>query len=169
MLAYGIGRIGCHLAGDGDWGIVNEAPRPAWLQWAPGWAWSCRYPHNSIHQGVYIPGCPDNYCTVLPAPVFPTSFYEAVVCLLLFMVLWALRRKIKKAGVLFGVYAFMNGAERFAIEFIRVNPHYSIGAWKLSQAQLLALGWIAIGLIAMGLPLRRRSRPMFLSDNDANS
>jgi len=155
MLAYGIGRIGCHLAGDGDWGIVNEAPKPAWLRWAPEWVWGFRYPHNSIHQGMYIPGCPDNYCTVLPAPVYPTPFYEAVLCIILFFVLWALRRKIKTAGVLFAVYALLNGAERFTIEFIRVNPRYSIGAWKLSQAQWLALGWIAVGLIAMILALRQ--------------
>jgi len=25
MLAYGIGRIGCHLSGDGDWGVINSA------------------------------------------------------------------------------------------------------------------------------------------------
>ncbi|HTI10705.1 MAG TPA: prolipoprotein diacylglyceryl transferase family protein [Puia sp.] len=149
MLAYGVGRIGCHLAGDGDWGIANETPLPAWLQWLPHWTWSCYYPHNSIHQGVYIPGCPDNYCTVLPVPVYPTSFYEAVICLLLFIALWALRRKIKKAGVLFAVYALLNGAERLAIEYIRVNPRYSIGGWKLSQAQLLALGWIAVGLTVL--------------------
>jgi phosphatidylglycerol---prolipoprotein diacylglyceryl transferase len=158
MLAYGIGRIGCHLAGDGDWGIVNEAPKPSWLQWAPGWMWSFRFPHNSIHQGIYIPGCTDNYCTVLPAPVYPTSFYEAVVCLLLFTALWVLRRKIKKAGLLFAVFALLNGAERFMIEFIRVNPRYSIGVWRLSQAQFLATGWMLIGLIMMGLSLRKHSR-----------
>jgi phosphatidylglycerol:prolipoprotein diacylglycerol transferase len=160
MLAYGIGRIGCHLAGDGDWGIVNEAPKPAWLQWAPGWVWSFRFPHNSIHQGIYIPGCTDNYCTVLPAPVYPTSFYEAVVCLLLFAALWVLRRKIKKAGLLFAVFALLNGAERFMIEFIRVNPRYSIGVWKLSQAQFLAVGWMLVGLIFMSLSLRKRSDPV---------
>ncbi|HEY4289612.1 MAG TPA: prolipoprotein diacylglyceryl transferase family protein, partial [Puia sp.] len=37
MLAYAIGRLGCHLAGDGDWGIINTTPQPAWLQWTPAW------------------------------------------------------------------------------------------------------------------------------------
>ncbi|HWK06789.1 MAG TPA: prolipoprotein diacylglyceryl transferase family protein [Puia sp.] len=156
MLAYGIGRIGCHLAGDGDWGIVNDRPQPSWLQWAPGWVWSCRYPHNSIHQGVYIPGCPDNYCTVLPAPVYPTSFYEAVVCLLFFAALWTLRSRVKGQGLLFAFFALLNGLERFTIEFIRINPRYTIGAWNVSQAQIIAVGWMITGLIALAFSLRRR-------------
>jgi len=156
MLAYGIGRIGCHLAGDGDWGIVNEAPRPAWLQWAPGWVWSSRFPHNSIHQGMYIPDCTDNYCTILPAPVYPTSFYEAVLCLLFFAALWTLRSRVQRPGLLFAFFALLNGLERFTIEFIRVNPRYPIGSWMLSQAQIIAAGWMIAGLIALSFSLRKR-------------
>jgi len=40
MLAYGIGRIGCHLAGDGDWGISNLAAKPGWLSFLPDWMWA---------------------------------------------------------------------------------------------------------------------------------
>jgi phosphatidylglycerol:prolipoprotein diacylglycerol transferase len=144
MLAYAIGRFGCHLAGDGDWGIVNKTPQPAWLQWAPAWTWSFRYPHNSIHQGVYLQGCTDNYCTQLPDPVYPTSFYEAVICLLLFAALWTLRSRISRPGLLFAIFAILNGIERFTIEFIRINPKYSIWSWELSQAQIIAIGWIAL-------------------------
>src|SRR5258708_17573758 len=156
MLAYGIGRIGCHLAGDGDWGIVNTTPQPAGLQWAPAWIWSFRYPHNSIHQGVYIPGCTDNYCTQLPAPVYPTSFYEAVVCLLFFAALWTLRSRLRRPGLLFAIFALLNGLERFTIEFIRINPKYTIGSWNLSQAQIIAIGWMIAGLIALSFSLRKR-------------
>jgi hypothetical protein len=46
ILAYGIGRIGCHVSGDGDWGIVNTAEKPGWLSWLPDWAWSYDYPNN---------------------------------------------------------------------------------------------------------------------------
>ncbi len=92
MLAYAIGRIGCHLAGDGDWGIVNRWATPAWLSWAPPWVWAAHYPHNVLRQGVYIPGCHLDYCSVLPEGVFPTSFYESVVCLALFLLLLFLRR-----------------------------------------------------------------------------
>jgi phosphatidylglycerol:prolipoprotein diacylglycerol transferase len=146
MLAYAVGRMGCHIAGDGDWGIINKQPRPAWL---PEWLWASRYPHNSIHQGIYIPGCTGNYCTILPTPVFPTPLYEAIVCFCLFLLLWGLRRRIKKPGVLFAYFAMLNGAERFTIEFIRINPRYHIGYWNLSQAQIIALGWMLTGLIVL--------------------
>jgi len=152
MLAYAIGRLGCHLAGDGDWGIVNKTPQPSWLHWAPAWTWSYTYPHNSIHQGVYIPGCSDGNCTQLPFPVYPTSFYEALICLLLFVALWTLRSRIRQPGLLFAIFAILNGIERFTIEFIRINPKYSIGSWQLSQAQIIAIGWIFIGLITLSIP-----------------
>ena len=158
MLAYGLGRIGCHLAGDGDWGIVNDRPQPSWLHWTPGWTWSFRFPHNSIHQGVYLPGCTDNYCTQLPAPVYPTSFYEAVICLLLFAALWTLHFRIRRPGLLFAIFALLNGLERFSIEFIRVNPRYPIVTWNLSQAQIIAIGWMITGLIALSLSLRKHPR-----------
>ena len=156
MLAYAVGRMGCHLAGDGDWGIVNEHPRPSWLQWLPHQAWAWRYPHNSIHQGIYMPGCTGNNCTELPLPVYPTPLYESVACFLLFLLLWQLRRKIKKPGRLFAVFALLNGTERFLIEFIRVTPRYMIGHWKISQAQLLALGWIIAGV---WMEWRSRQKP----------
>jgi phosphatidylglycerol:prolipoprotein diacylglycerol transferase len=155
MLAYAVGRIGCHVAGDGDWGIINEKPLPAGLRWLPEWLWAYRYPHNSIHQGIYIPGCTGNNCTMLVAPVYPTPLYEAIICLCLFFLLWGLRRRIKKPGVLFAYFAILNGAERFVIEFIRVNPRYTIGAWSVSQAQVLALGWIVTGLITLLLSTRK--------------
>lgn len=155
MLAYAIGRIGCHVAGDGDWGIVNEKPLPSWLRWLPEWLWADRYPHNSVHQGIYIPGCTGNNCTVLPTPVYPTPLYEATICLCLFFLLWSLRRKIKRPGLLFAFFAILNGAERFTIEFIRINPRYSIGSWNLSQAQFLALGWILTGLTVLIFTTRK--------------
>jgi phosphatidylglycerol:prolipoprotein diacylglycerol transferase len=149
MLAYAIGRLGCHLAGDGDWGIVNTRPQPAWLHWTPAWTWSFRYPHNSIHQGVYLPDCTDNYCTQLVNPVYPTSFYEAIICLILFAALWSLRSRISRPGLLFAIFALINGIERFTIEFIRINPRYSIAGCNLSQAQIIALGWIVTGSLTL--------------------
>jgi phosphatidylglycerol:prolipoprotein diacylglycerol transferase len=110
MLAYAVGRIGCHVAGDGDWGIINEQPRPAWM---PEWLWASRYPHNSVHQGIYIPGCTGSNCTILQTPVYPTPLYEAIFCFCLFLLLWRLRRTIKKPGILFAYFAILNGAERF--------------------------------------------------------
>jgi phosphatidylglycerol:prolipoprotein diacylglycerol transferase len=149
MLAYAVGRMGCHIAGDGDWGIVNNQPLPSGFRWLPEWLWAYRYPHNSIHQGIYIPGCTGNNCTMLAAPVYPTPLYEFFICLCLFFLLWKLRRRIKKPGVLFAYFAILNGAERFAIEFIRVNPRYTIGHWSVSQAQVIALGFMLTGLIVL--------------------
>ena len=147
MLAYAIGRIGCQVAGDGDWGIVNDKPLPSWLRWLPEWMWAYRYPHNSVHQGIYIPGCTGSNCTELPIPVYPTPLYETIICLCLFFLLWRLRRKVKTPGLLFAYFAILNGAERYFIEFIRVNPRYAIGPWNLSQAQVLALGWVFTGMM----------------------
>jgi phosphatidylglycerol:prolipoprotein diacylglycerol transferase len=152
MLAYAVGRMGCHLAGDGDWGMVNEQPRPTWL---PQWLWASRYPHNSIHQGMYISGCTGSHCTVLPLPVFPTPLYEAIVCFCLFLLLWRLRRYIKKPGILFAYFAMLNGTERFLIEYIRINPRYHIACWDLSQAQVIALGWLLTGLAVLLLSARK--------------
>jgi phosphatidylglycerol:prolipoprotein diacylglycerol transferase len=154
MLAYAVGRIGCHVAGDGDWGIMNNHPRPVWL---PPWLWASRYPHNSVRQGLYIPGCTGSHCNILPTPVYPTPLYEAIICFCLFLLLWKLRRSIKKPGILFAYFAMLNGAERFCIEFIRINPHYQIGIWNLSQAQVLALGWMLTGLIVLLLSTRKTS------------
>jgi len=153
MLAYAVGRMGCHIAGDGDWGIVNDLPKPTWV---PQWLWASRYPHNSVHQGIYIPGCTGNNCTILPEPVYPTPLYEALICLFLFFWLWKLRRHIKRSGILFAYFAILNGAERFAIEFIRVNPRYVIGYWNVSQAQVIALGWMLTGVIVLLLSARKK-------------
>jgi phosphatidylglycerol:prolipoprotein diacylglycerol transferase len=147
MLAYGIGRLGCHLSGDGDWGVVVRHAKPSWL---PSFLWSSTYPHNVLHEGVAIPGCTDvyDYCTQLPAPVYPTSLYEALVCILLFLLLWGLRRRLTTPGTLFGLFALLNGMERLSIEYIRINPRYSFLGLSLSQAQILALGWIVVGFVA---------------------
>jgi phosphatidylglycerol:prolipoprotein diacylglycerol transferase len=83
MLSYGLGRIGCQMSGDGDWGIYNYAPKPHWLSWAPDWMWAFSFPHNVNEVGLHLSGCAGKYCTVLPVPVFPTSFYESVICILL--------------------------------------------------------------------------------------
>jgi phosphatidylglycerol:prolipoprotein diacylglycerol transferase len=161
MLAYAIGRLGCHLAGDGDWGIVNRWPEPAWLSWLPHWFWADQYPHNVLNQGVFISGCSGNYCSVLPDAVFPTSLYECIVCLLLFGVLWGLRRALTTPGALFAIYALLIGAERFLIEFIRVTPRHSILGCTLTQAQLISLGWMGIGLAVTGYILTSSAKKAY--------
>jgi phosphatidylglycerol:prolipoprotein diacylglycerol transferase len=148
MLAYGIGRIGCQMSGDGDWGILNTAPKPHWLSWAPNWMWTFNFPHNVNNEGVAIPGCTGKYCNELAVPVFPTSFYESVICILLFLFLWQIRHKIKVPGVLFGIYMILAGVERFFIELIRVNTKYHVAGISFTQAELISI-FMVIGGIAL--------------------
>jgi phosphatidylglycerol:prolipoprotein diacylglycerol transferase len=161
MLAYAIGRMGCHLAGDGDWGIVVRTPKPSWLSWAPDWIWAAHYPHNVLREGVFIHDCRLDYCAVLPDAVFPTSLYESVVCTLLFFLLWGLRRRLTTPGLLFYIYALFIGLERFLVEFIRITPRYSFWTWTLSQAQLISLGCMAIGVTGIGYILTTSAKKAY--------
>ncbi|MDB4926505.1 prolipoprotein diacylglyceryl transferase [Mucilaginibacter sp.] len=141
MLAYAIGRIGCQMSGDGDWGIPNHAPKPHWLSWAPDWMWAFKFPHNVSmeDQGNKIANCVGKYCNELREAVFPTSFYECVICLLLFLFLWSIRSRIKIPGVMFGIYLVLNGIERFLIELIRVNTRYHVAGISFTQAEMISL------------------------------
>jgi phosphatidylglycerol---prolipoprotein diacylglyceryl transferase len=149
MLAYGVGRIGCHVSGDGDWGQVNLSPMPSWLNWLPDWLWSYDYPNNVIREGVPIPGCEGTHCFVLPEPVWPTPLYEAIAGILLFFVLWGLRKHIKIPGLLFAIYLIMNGVERFFIEKIRVNETYNIFGFQPTQAEIISVMMIILGIAGM--------------------
>ncbi|MDQ3048083.1 MAG: prolipoprotein diacylglyceryl transferase [Bacteroidota bacterium] len=147
MIGYAIGRVGCHVSGDGDWGITSTSPKPAWMSWAPDWMWSYDYPNNVLSEGVPLAGCEgEKYCNHLVPPVFPTPFYEAVACLLLFFVIWYLRKKITIPGMLFSVYLILNGFERFFIEKIRVNNLIFVGNFSFTQAELIATLLLLAGI-----------------------
>ena len=201
MLAYAIGRIGCQVAGDGDWGILNSAyitassgkavlAQPGEFQrtvsglkdfylgpngqfagrdsiahlsvkapsFLPNWLFAYPYPHNVINQGVPLPNCAGDYCNQLPIPVFPTPFYETVVCLGLFFLLWFLRKRLKVPGLLFAVYLIVNGIERFFIEKIRVNTEYSFWGIHPTQAELISFALVLTG-IGLFFWLRRKAGP----------
>lgn len=188
MLAYGIGRMGCHFSGDGDWGIYNSsyaadatgkvvkiAPaqyqeivknnaayfmnqngsldniphaafeKPASLGFLPDWFFAYSYPHNVINEGVQVAGCSGQYCKALPIAVYPTPLYEIIACLLLFGVLWAIRKRTTVPGVIFGIYLILNGLERFFIEKIRVNTKYDIFGFHPTQAEIIAFLMIVGG------------------------
>lgn len=145
MIGYAIGRIGCHMSGDGDWGIVNTLPKPNFISFLPDWFWKYNYPHNVISDGVPIAGCEGKHCFMLPEAVFPTPLYESIVCILLFFVIWTMRNKFKKSGVLFSFYILLNGIERLLIEQIRVNTKYHIGNFAITQAEIIATVFIILG------------------------
>ena len=160
MLAYGIGRIGCQMSGDGDWGIDNLAPKPEWMAYLPDWMWSYTFPHNVIRSGIPMEDCGTQfwqpYCYQLANPVWPTAFYEVVMCLLIFSFLWAIRKQIRIPGILFCIYLGLNGIERFFIEKIRINTEYDI-LGGITQAEIISSSLVIIAVLGTYL-LNRRSK-----------
>jgi phosphatidylglycerol---prolipoprotein diacylglyceryl transferase len=144
MLGYGIGRIGCQISGDGDWGIAaNMAFKPAWL---PTWLWAQTYDHNIFGAVIAAPG------------VYPTPMYETAMALVCFAVLWALRRHPFQAGWLFSLYLLLAGVERLLIEQIRVNPVLDFGFVHATQAEMIAAALIGAGAAGLAV-LSRRTQP----------
>jgi phosphatidylglycerol:prolipoprotein diacylglycerol transferase len=125
-LGYAVGRIGCQLSGDGDYGKVSHLP------------WAMGYPHGTV-----------------PTPpgvrVQPTPVYETLLMATVALVLWRLRDRYRP-GVLFALYLVLAGLERFLIEFIRRNQHVLAG---LTAAQLESLGMLAMGSLALAAVARR--------------
>ncbi len=156
MLAYSVGRIGCHLSGDGDWGIVNRHAKP--FSWLPDWLWAYTYPNNVAMEGVQIPGCTGRFCMELPLPVYPTPLYEVIVCFILFLVLWKIRERIKLPGMLFGIYLMMNGMERFFVELIRVNTKYHVAGIAFTQAELISALLFISGLLMVVSAVRKGNK-----------
>lgn len=158
MIAYAIGRIGCQVAGDGDWGIVNLAPNP--VSWLPDWMWSYTFPNNVNEAGVPIPGCVGKYCNQLPQPVYPTAFYETVMGFILFGVLWAVRKRLKPFGAIFALYLIVNGLERFLIEKIRVNNEMELFGFHPTQAEVISTCLMIAGVILWLILLQKnKTRP----------
>ena len=158
LLAYGIGRIGCYLSGDGDWGVCSSlAAKPAWI---PGFLWSETFPRNLVGPG-QTPMDPVQFnalvrgevCPIAaPTGVYPTMLYEFAICAILAGVLWALRKHPFRAGWLISLYFIFAGMERFTVEIIRVNPAVAFG---LSQSQLISVGLVVAGLVGLALTSRR--------------
>ena len=151
MLAYGTGRLGCQISGDGDWGVVNDSVKPDYLSWLPDWAWAYNYPNNVISEGIPSPGCVGNHCNMLPDAVWPTPLYEALACIFLFVVLWLLRERLKTTGKLFSLYLLFNGFERLLIEQIRVNNTFTLLGLQVTQAMVIASVLIAMGVAGLFL------------------
>lgn len=158
ILAYAVGRIGCQLAGDGDWGIVNLDPQPEWMSFLPEWTWSFDYPNNVAEEGVQIAGCTGPFCRRLDPPVYPTPLYEILMGLGIFAILWAIRKRLSYAGMLGGLYLFFNGLERFTIEKIRVNGDYTILGIKTTQAEFIAVCLMLGGIAMFVYALRRKTK-----------
>jgi phosphatidylglycerol---prolipoprotein diacylglyceryl transferase len=131
-MGQAIGRVGCQVAGDGDWG------RPSALPWAMA------YPKAIVGWSAWLreSGLPPD-TRVHPAPAYETLAYCAIFCLL-----WTLRKKPLKDGSLLWMYFVTSSVARFAIESIRVEPVIAAG---LTQAQWIAIPFCAIGLLMLAV------------------
>jgi phosphatidylglycerol:prolipoprotein diacylglycerol transferase len=147
MLGYGIGRVGCHLSGDGDYGFPTDLP------------WGTNYQH-----GLYPPSrafeafpeiaakypggvVPDN------TPLHPTPIYELLLALIGFAILWKLRKRNFADGTLFMIYLVLASSFRFAIEFLRLNPRVYLG---LSEAQLISIAMFFLGVAGISFLQRKK-------------
>ena len=109
-IGYTVGRIGCQVSGDGDYGVESDLP------------WAMAYPEGTVPTD---------------ETVHPTPVYETLTMGLATLVLWHLRDRFAR-GVLFGLYLIIAGVERFLVEFIRRNDSV-VGGLTLAQLFSLAL------------------------------
>jgi phosphatidylglycerol:prolipoprotein diacylglycerol transferase len=120
-LGYGIGRIGCLISGDGDYGIPTSLP------------WGMSFPNG-----------------IVPTTerVHPTPIYEFLAALVIFWILWRLGARCIKThapyGTVLSAYLVLTGISRFLVEFIRINPRSFYG---ISNAQAASLVSIVAGII----------------------
>jgi phosphatidylglycerol:prolipoprotein diacylglycerol transferase len=117
------------------------------MSFLPDWMWAYNYPHNVIDSGSKIQGiCTFTHCNALDVPVFPTPFYETCMMLLIFFVLWGIRKKIKTPGLMFMLFIALAGFERLFIEQIRINNEYNIFGFGITQAEIISSLMILLGI-----------------------
>lgn len=145
MLAYGVGRMGCQLAGDGDWGIPNDAPKPDWLSWLPDWAWAYDYPNNVLGVDLKQDFAQMGYVS-LTGQAWPTPIYETTMALLIFGFFWFMRKRWSVPGMVVAWYLVLGGMERLAIEQIRINNEYPIFG-GVTQAEIISSVMILAGIV----------------------
>jgi phosphatidylglycerol:prolipoprotein diacylglycerol transferase len=125
-IGYGVGRIGCLLAGDGDYGIDTTLP------------WGVHMAKNAL-----VPPHPPD------ALVQPTPIYELLFSILVFWILWQLGKKAKPVGWITGLYLVLSGIGRFLVEFVRINPKIYLHH-TMSNAQVAACASVLVGFIVIG-------------------
>ena len=135
-LGYAVGRIGCQVSGDGDYGIHSGVP------------WAMAYPKGEVPT---------------TTEVHPTPIYETLSMGLVAWFLWRLRDRVRP-GALFAMYLVLGGIERFLVEFIRRNKEVAAGltAAQIESLGLLVVGavWVALLVRSGGLVLSAaRSSP----------
>jgi phosphatidylglycerol---prolipoprotein diacylglyceryl transferase len=145
-IGQALGRIGCHLSGDGDWGMPSTLPwAVAYTKAIVGWNSQTvlTLDHGQLVSG-FFPG----------VRVHPTPLYETILYTLVFAYLWSIRKNYGAPGRLFYWYLVLCGASRFLVEFLRINPRVFVG---LSEAQLIAVAMMVVGTAALLLTSSRES------------
>jgi len=130
-VGYGVGRIGCLLSGDGDYGVNTTLP------------WGVHMAKNAL-----VPPVPPT------ALVQPTPIYELLFSLVVFWVLWQLGKRARPVGWMTGVYLVLSGIGRFLVEFVRINPKIYFHQ-TMSNAQVAAAASAIVGLAVMALALAK--------------
>jgi len=142
-VGYAIGRIGCLLSGDGDYGKPTSLP------------WGMSFPHGSVpttgpwnpfdHSGICSKyGLPEN-CTVHPAPLYEFFIWMGIAAFLWHMGSKALRGP-KAKGEIFANYLILTGVARFLIEVIRINPRSFLG---MTNAQTSSVISVLLGMVLL--------------------
>jgi phosphatidylglycerol:prolipoprotein diacylglycerol transferase len=124
-LGYAVGRIGCQVSGDGDYGVASDLP------------WAMAFPEGVVPTDE----------VVHPAPI-----YESLAMGTVALVLWHLRDRFRP-GTIFGLYLVLAAVERFLVEFIRRNDDTALGltSAQLFSLALLALGAVALAFSTQAL------------------
>ena len=120
-LGYAIGRIGCQLAGDGDYGVPSDVP------------WAMAYPDGTVPT---------------TEEVHPTPVYETLAMGGVAWVLWRLRDSMP-AGGLFALYLVLAGTERFLVEFVRRNEAVALGLSTAQFVSLAMIAGGAVWLATL--------------------
>jgi phosphatidylglycerol:prolipoprotein diacylglycerol transferase len=131
-LGYAIGRLGCQLSGDGDYGMPTTG------------FWGMSY-----STGV-VPTLPGEL-------VYPTPLFESAISLVVLAVLSLVEKSdtfLAKGYQRFGLYLVLISIERFSVEFLRINPRLAL---SLSEAQWIALGLMVAGSVLIMLRSARSS------------
>lgn len=115
-VGYGVGRLGCLLSGDGDYGIPTSLP------------WGVSFPNGLVPTTQHV---------------HPTPVYELIAALVIAFYLWRRGRSEKPLGQITGEYLVWTGLARFLVEFIRINPRIYFG---MSNAQIASIGSIIVGV-----------------------
>ena len=117
LLGYGIGRIGCLLAGDGDYGPPSDLP------------WAMAFPNGTVPTDV---------------PVHPTPIYETLMSFTFFGLLRSQRLKWESfQGLVFGMSLIFLGVERVIAEFWRITPR--VLGW-MTAAQIFSITAFVVGI-----------------------